>query len=128
MTAIPKKAVKLSKAKFRKLKKQAHERDKYTCQLCNTAFRQSHATTWLHPHHIIPCGRIHLDVLENILTIDTQCHRLLHDGLLKISVDDLIEKYRARLGDLADWNQFGKNYTPRQVAKHLRKTGDRIIL
>ena len=113
LNPIPKKAVKLSKAKFAKLKKQAYERDKYTCQLCGwyslKHATQSEAYISLHPHHIIPSGRIHLDVIENLLTSCFPCHRDLHDGLLSVSVDDLIEKYRARLGDLADWNKIGDN-------------------
>ncbi len=90
--AYPKKSVVLSKHQFRKLAQQAFERDGYTCQLCKIR----HDKKFLHPHHIIPCGRIRIDTLENLLTVDFKCHRLLHDALLHVSVDDLIDKYGMR--------------------------------
>lgn len=88
----PKKSVILSKYAFNKLKKEAYIRDSNTCQLCGcfSLFNKQ-------PHHIIPKGRLHLDVIENLLTVHFRCHRKLHDGLLDVSVDDLIEQYRERL-------------------------------
>ena len=95
--AFPKKAVKLSPYHFRRLVKQAYKRDNYTCQLCFMNIYDP-----LTPHHIVPRSRIHLDILENLLTAHCKCHSLLHDGLLvidgheKITVDYLIDKYGLR--------------------------------
>ena len=85
----PKKAVILSKYELRKLKDEVYARDNWTCQICDKQM------VCLQPHHIIPTGRIRLDVKENILTTCVVCHRLVHDtpGM----VDELIEKYSYRL-------------------------------
>jgi len=85
-----KKGVKLSKRKWKKLVKEAFKRDNHTCQLCHNGYKEQ-----LVPHHIIPKGRLRLDILENILTVCV-CHIPLHAGQLSISVDDLIEKYNLR--------------------------------
>jgi len=88
---IPKKSIKLSKYKFSKLKLEAFYRDGYRCQL------PDHKCSGpLCPHHIIPIGRLRLDILENILTSCWLGHRLLHDGKLGISVDDLIDNHGLR--------------------------------
>lgn len=102
---IPKKAIKLTKAQFAKLAKQTYERDGYRCQIpgCN---RCHHWESRLHPHHLILTARIRLDVLENLLTMCFSCHRLLHDGNLDVSIDDLILKYRERLDPWLEWNHI----------------------
>ena len=86
----PKKAVKANKYEWAKIKKQAFKRDKYVCQLCNrVVFHPC-------PHHIIPKGRLRLDILENILTLCWDCHRKLTDDLLDVSIDDLIDEHGLR--------------------------------
>ena len=91
---ISKKSVKLSPSKLEKLAIKAFERDKYCCQIetCLIVFSKK----YLAPHHIIPRGRLRLDILENILTTCKRCHRLLHDNLLSVTIDDLIDKYNLR--------------------------------
>lgn len=89
---ISKKSVKLSKYEFKKLALEAFQRDGFKCQLKECMDPMS----ILHPHHIIPRGRLHLDILCNILTVCQRCHRLLHDGSLTTSVDDLIDEHDLR--------------------------------
>lgn len=90
---LKKKSIKLSQHKLNKLYQEAFERDGWICQT------QSHlcipGKEYLVGHHIIPKGRLRLDILENILTVCI-CHIPLHAGQLDVSVDDLIEKYNLR--------------------------------
>jgi len=86
-----KQSVILTPAQFKKLAFQAFERDCFRCQICGMGTLEE-----LVPHHIIPRGRIHLDVLNNILTACT-CHIPLHNGELDVSIDDIIDQYRYRL-------------------------------
>ena len=84
---IPKTAIKLTPYKWKRLVQEVFDRDG-CCQLCGNARRDQ-----LVPHHIIPKGRLRLDVEWNILTLCSFCHSRLHDDLLQVSVDDLIEQY-----------------------------------
>lgn len=52
-------------------------RDNYTCQYCNTK------KGTLHIHHIIYRSKSGSDKLENLITLCEECHRKLHNGLLK---------------------------------------------
>ena len=88
---IQKKSVKLSKYKFAKLTLEVFDRDGHRCQLPD---HKCHGL--LAPHHIIPKARLRLDILENLLTSCWAGHRLLHDGLLNVSVDDLIDQHGLR--------------------------------
>lgn len=88
---IIKKSVKLTRHQFKKLTLQAYDRDNHTCQLPN-----HECSKLLCPHHIIPKGRLRLDILENLLTSCWLGHRLLHDGQLSVSVDDLIDQHGLR--------------------------------
>ena len=85
----PKKSIKLSKYKLAKLVAEVFLRDGFRCQIC----RQVRSELDLTAHHIIPRGRLRLDIKENLLTLCLWCHSLLHDNLLNVSVDDLIIKY-----------------------------------
>ena len=89
----PKHQIKLTPYQFRNLKIDCYERDGFRCQLC----RRRYGTSNLHPHHIYPKGRLRLDVIENLLTVCTECHRLLHDGLLDVTIDDLIYEHMDRI-------------------------------
>lgn len=96
---LTKKSVKLSPTKFKKLKLQAFLRDDFTCQIESCLMPRIYGDTLdegLHPHHIILKARLRLDILENILTVCFCCHRKLHDNLLNVSIDDLIDKYNMR--------------------------------
>lgn len=95
MPAIPKKSIKLSPHKLSKLFLEAHERDGHTCQIDGLVYPPEALTG----HHIIPRGRLRLDILDNIMTINIWDHIPLHDGVLDVSVDDLIERFRYRLGE-----------------------------
>jgi 5-methylcytosine-specific restriction endonuclease McrA len=86
-----KKSVKLSPHKFRKLREEVFKRDRYRCQLPGC-----YRTKALHPHHIIPTGRLRLDIKENLLTVCFECHDGLHDNLLDVSIDDLIDEHNLR--------------------------------
>lgn len=87
-----KSAIILTKNEFRKLCFKAFERDLYSCQLCGLSIRE-----YLICHHLILCSRLHLDILDNLLTLCSACHGLLHKGNLGISVDELLKKYEYRL-------------------------------
>lgn len=90
MLNFEKKSVKLSPHAWKKLVQEAFKRDGFHCQIC-------YSPAGLHPHHIIPKGRLRLDILCNILTLCHQCHRRLHGGkLLDITIDSLIDKYKLR--------------------------------
>ena len=92
---IKKRSIRLSPRQWRHIKKQCFERDGYRCQVCYLVFPEQ----LLHAHHIIPAGRVRLDDLDNLLTVCNGCHRGVHDHLKGWpSVDDLIEKYRMRVG------------------------------
>ena len=91
---LHKKAVILTKNEFRKLCKEVLVRDLYSCQLCGLS-----RIELLVVHHLITRGRLHLDILENLLTLCSACHSLLHQGNLGISIDELLEKYKYRLKD-----------------------------
>ena len=92
---IPKKSVKLSKHKLAKLCLEAFKRDGYICQLDKLVYPVEALTG----HHIIPRARLRLDILDNILTVNIWDHIPLHDGVLAVSIDDIIERYRFRLGE-----------------------------
>lgn len=92
---ISKKSVKLKGAAWARLVKRAYIRDCYRCQIPG-CMDPGGFSQLLAPHHIIPKGRLRLDILENILTTCKSCHRLLHDNNLDVSVDDLIDKYDLR--------------------------------
>ena len=89
--SIPKKAVVLTPYQFRKLKWQSFARDGFRCQLPGHVCGGE-----LQPHHIILRSRLHLDILENLLTCCFDGHRLLHLAQLEITVDDLIDQYGLR--------------------------------
>lgn len=91
---LHKTAVILTKNEFRKLCFQVFERDLFSCQLCGLSLREC-----LVPHHLILRSRLHLDIKENLLTLCSACHTLLHAGNLGISVDELLKKYEYRLKD-----------------------------
>lgn len=87
-------AVTATSRQWLKLKEQCFKRDGQRCQVCNFWFPKS----VLHPHHIIPKGRIRIDHLDNLLTICPTCHQGIHDHLPGWpSVDELIEKYWERI-------------------------------
>ena len=89
MNPQKKKAIKLKQAAWKKLVAECFKRDRYQCEICKYIFPENH----LAPHHIIPKGRIRLDVAYNIATLCESCHRELHNGNLAISVDDLIKQH-----------------------------------
>lgn len=91
MLMIPKKAITLSPHKLKKLYQQAFKRDGYICQVCGEGTKEQ-----LVGHHIYPKGRLHLDVIENILTACV-CRIPLHSGQLDISVGDIVDKYYYRI-------------------------------
>ena len=100
----PKGSIKLTPAQFRKLKLKVFARDNYTCQICDNRYYKYRCEYYLTPHHIIPTGRIRLDIEPNLLTACFWCQNKLHAGELGISVNDLIEKYRERLKPwLSSW-------------------------
>jgi len=103
--AVPKRSIKSTPHEWRGIKKRVAERDHFQCQACG----RGRPMNMLHFHHIIPKGRIRIDHEDNILTMCFRCHRLLHDGNListrqkrtegmRISVNDIIELYRGRIG------------------------------
>ena len=87
--AQPKKAIILKRSEWKRLINKVFVRDKHVCQLCHRNF----PATYLSPHHIIPKGRIRLDVEWNILTTCKPCHDQLHRGNLDTSVDDMIRAH-----------------------------------
>jgi 5-methylcytosine-specific restriction endonuclease McrA len=91
---IRKRSIKATAHCWRKMVEACFERDGQRCQVCRFWFPKEN----LHPHHIIPRGRIRIDHPDNLLTVCSECHRGIHDHLPGWpSVDDLIEKYRPRI-------------------------------
>jgi 5-methylcytosine-specific restriction endonuclease McrA len=90
---LNKRSIKISRSAWIELVKEAWLRDGCSCQLCG-----SYLWTWelSAAHHIIPKGRLRLDILENILTIDKECHMELHAGNLETRIDDLINSHGLR--------------------------------
>jgi hypothetical protein len=96
MTAYLKKSITLKGITWKREVEKCFKRDLYKCQICGKGTREQ-----LVPHHIIPKGRIRIDHIDNLLTA-CMCHIPLHGLSLiiqgkRISVDDIIEKYRHRL-------------------------------
>jgi 5-methylcytosine-specific restriction endonuclease McrA len=60
--------------------KECYERDNWHCRSCNR-------TQSLQPHHIKFRSHGGTDTLDNLLTLCWQCHRAVHDGFLKITID-----------------------------------------
>lgn len=88
MPAIPKQAIKATKAGWKRLVGECFARDG-RCQLCKRVKP-------FIPHHIIPKGRVRIDALWNLLTLCHDCHAKLHAGQLSISIDGMINKYSYR--------------------------------
>lgn len=65
--SYPKKSVVLKGKAWKDLIIQAFERDGYVCQLSTEYCTPG--KEYLVPHHIIPKGRIRLDILDNLLTL-----------------------------------------------------------
>ena len=85
---IPKRGVKLPRREYRELIQRCRENSRNTCYICDRWFSDEQ----LAPHHVIPRGRLRLDVERNIVMMCFGCHRALHDGRLGVSVDDLIKR------------------------------------
>jgi 5-methylcytosine-specific restriction endonuclease McrA len=60
--------------------KECYERDNWHCRSCNR-------TQSLQPHHIKFRSHGGTDTLDNLVTLCWQCHRAVHDGFLKITID-----------------------------------------
>ena len=89
--SIEKCSIKATPHQWRKLAKECFVRDGGRCQICG-------ACGPVQSHHIIPHGRLVLDVLDNLLTLCHVCHRGVHDHLDGYpTVDDLIERYWDRV-------------------------------
>ena len=82
--------IKATKTQWKKIVQEAFNRDGW-CMQCDSVKRE-----YFVPHHIIPVGRGRLDIVENVLTLCSDCHAKLHNGELDVSVNDLIEEYVVR--------------------------------
>ncbi len=82
-----KQSIRLSPYKFKKLVARVIERDEYDCRICGRT------TLDLTVHHIIPKGRIVLDIKDNLLTVCASCHSNIHKSLGGLSVDGVIKDY-----------------------------------
>ena len=60
--------------------KEVYERDNWHCRHCNS-------TVSLQPHHIKFRSQGGKDTLDNLVTLCWTCHRAVHDGFLKITID-----------------------------------------
>ena len=65
--------------KLKKIRQEVFERDNYTCQRC--FMPGSHA------HHVNYKSRGGLDIISNLVTLCTNCHREVHEHNLKITYD-----------------------------------------
>jgi hypothetical protein len=90
----------LSPYALKNLYREAYSRDKGLCRLCNLPVRPRPDY-----HHIIPRGRVRLDVLENLATFHRGCHADLHRGIGGITIDDFIEMNKEQLGEYYDYNR-----------------------
>lgn len=91
---IQKKSIHATKTQWQKICIDAWLRDLGICQLCGLPIQ---GVDCMAPHHIIPKGRLHVDHIDNTLCTCAECHRMLHDGNLEITVNDVIERYRDRV-------------------------------
>ncbi|MBW2178793.1 MAG: HNH endonuclease [Deltaproteobacteria bacterium] len=87
--AYPKLAVKLSPYEYSKLKQRVHALDGWHCvnPNCSEIYRRSE----LHFHHIVPRGRLRLDISENGVTLCPACHRLVEDKILCLNFPEIIK-------------------------------------
>lgn len=69
---------------WEKQKKLCFERDGYTCQNVECLKSYPEDEHPLQPHHIKTKGSGGGDELENLITLCWKCHRLVHDGHIKI--------------------------------------------
>jgi 5-methylcytosine-specific restriction endonuclease McrA len=58
------------------------ERDDFTCQYCDTKHMWDNHS--LHCHHIVRTSQGGQTTIKNLLTLCWVCHRLLHDGKIKM--------------------------------------------
>lgn len=91
MNPQPKQSIKATRTEWKRLVGECFDRDGKCMLECGETRRE-----YFVPHHIIPKGRVRIDALWNLLTLCNDCHVNLHDGRLKVSVNDLIEQYRHR--------------------------------
>jgi predicted restriction endonuclease len=68
------------------IRKAVYQRDNYRCRVCNNS-------NGLHPHHIKYKSAGGTDTLDNLLTVCFACHRAIHDGFLKVIVQEVCSKF-----------------------------------
>ena len=78
MQNLKRKRIKLSNGQYRKLADKVLQRDSKTCQYCG-------CYTESPPHHIKHRSQGGSDILENLVLLCFACHRLLHDGKIKLA-------------------------------------------
>lgn len=83
-----------------KTRKAVYQRDNYHCRSCNN-------TQGLHPHHIKFASAGGEDTMENLVTVCWLCHRAIHDGFLRVHVEEVCSKfegsYTIRFERLKGW-------------------------
>lgn len=76
--------IKSEKVKFRKnlaVARQVQLRDQGQCTHRHPTGQRCHEKRWLHVHHIVPRRRGGLDTLENLATLCSGHHRLIHQHI-----------------------------------------------
>lgn len=105
-----------------KTRKEALERDKYTCQECGSTER-------LEVHHIIPYLESEDDSLENLVTLCKTCHLrvenelIFHNGVKVLGIERLSERQMARWGnkdtvDVYNFETKNHNYIANSMLVH----------
>lgn len=95
MEIYQKQSIRLRGKAYQKLVVEVFERDVYFCRICSeiASFGPDDEVYGITAHHIIPKGRIRLDMLDNLLTVCLFCHDSIHKNLNDLSVDGIIEEY-----------------------------------
>lgn len=82
----------------------ALERANYLCEYdsCDRTFLRKSGKPYTEPHHLIPISKYHdfdysVDVMENIVSLCSNCHNLLHYGRFEDKVPLLKKLYKDRV-------------------------------
>lgn len=63
-----------------KLRRQAYQNDDYRCRNCRVGGGK-HGEIELHAHHIVPRSKRGNDTIDNLATLCSSCHNLVHDHM-----------------------------------------------
>ncbi|MDI7817368.1 HNH endonuclease signature motif containing protein [Clostridioides difficile] len=102
----------------------ALEHADYLCEYDNKdrTFLRKSGKPYTEPHHLIPISKYHdfdysVDVMENIVSLCSHCHNLLHYGQFEDKIPLLTKLYNERIAAL---RKCGLNLTLEQLKSYYR--------